>query len=216
MKLWHILSHGKIQNPPKNVLSCLWKRQKFFPPEIRFSVNLGFHWITLSQWIQMAPNSSGVIEYHPFWVRTDFGYFKTWFGANILLFYYLFWRWEWPSPLWRPLVPPGAPLTPWRPPNLWYVIPGHSQSFWVMFEPLGASNYSVTLQCIFGGFPTNGPASVFLIILCINSVIWPKIKSCSPPQKNGDACFHILDLCSQMYDLLCTLTYITFWTNLQI
>ena len=36
----------------------------------------------------MAPNASEMKENHPFWVRTHFGYFKTWFGVIILLFYH--------------------------------------------------------------------------------------------------------------------------------
>ena len=48
-----------------------------FFPEIRFSADMGFRLITLSQCIQIAPNASEMIEYHPFWVRTDSGYFKT-------------------------------------------------------------------------------------------------------------------------------------------
>ena len=35
-----------------------------------------------------------MIEYYPFWVRTDFGYFETWFGANIFV-----WR---ISQVWHP------------------------------------------------------------------------------------------------------------------
>ena len=40
------------------------------------------------------------------------GYFKPWFGAIILLFYYSFWRRGYPRPPWRPLGPPCAPMTP--------------------------------------------------------------------------------------------------------
>ena len=57
---------------PKSDLSCLRKRQRVFSPEIWFSVDLGFHQITLSQYIEMTPNASKMIEYHPFWVRAGF------------------------------------------------------------------------------------------------------------------------------------------------
>ena len=49
----------------------------------------------------MHPNASG-----------HTGYFKPWFGAIILLFYYSFWRRGYPRPPWRPLGPPCAPMTP--------------------------------------------------------------------------------------------------------
>ena len=51
--------------------------------------------------VLMHPNASG-----------HTGYFKPWFGAIILLFYYSFWRRGYPRPPWRPLGPPCAPMTP--------------------------------------------------------------------------------------------------------
>jgi len=49
----------------------------FFFLKSGMGYNMGFRLITLSQCIQIAPNAPEMIEYHPFWVRTDSGYFKT-------------------------------------------------------------------------------------------------------------------------------------------
>ena len=66
----------KIQKPPKSALSCLRKQQKFSPLKFGFQP-FGFSLNNSVACIQMAPNASEMIEYHPFWVKTDFGYFKT-------------------------------------------------------------------------------------------------------------------------------------------
>ena len=65
---------------PKTTKKCFVlpvEAAEVFSPEIQFSADMGFRLITLSQCIQIAPNASEMIEYHPFWVRTDSGYFKT-------------------------------------------------------------------------------------------------------------------------------------------
>ena len=40
-----------------------------------FLTKWGFHCITPLLCIQMAPNASEINRYHPFWIRTHFGYF---------------------------------------------------------------------------------------------------------------------------------------------
>ena len=108
-----------------------------------------FHSISLFQCIQMAPNASEMKENHPFWVRTHFGYFKTWFGVIILLFYHYFWRREKPSAPRRPLVPPWTPRCPLTPGMSSWTIVSHPGSFWVIFDTSGVNNSSVytTVHC---------------------------------------------------------------------
>ena len=132
MKLWHILSHGKIRKSPKSALSCPWKREKFSPLKSGFQLI----WVFTKQ---LCHNASKWPQMHQKWLNTIsegsgetlvtlkhdlkpiYCCFITYFGVGSSLVL--------SGAPWCPLTPP---LTPWRPPDLWYVIPGHSQSFWVI------------------------------------------------------------------------------------
>ena len=85
---------GKLRNQSKFAPGGLRNCQTIFFLEKPFLMILQFHQIALFWCTQMTPNVSEMSKYHPFWVRTHFGYFKPWFGAIILLFYHSFWRRE--------------------------------------------------------------------------------------------------------------------------
>ena len=59
-----------------------------------------------------------------------------------------------PSKPWRP---PGPPRTSLTPHTLFLAVLNHSGSLWLIFEPLGVSNWGVRLQCILGDFSPKVP-----------------------------------------------------------
>ena len=67
--------YGKLQNLQKIAPCGLWKLVIEKLPLTWFLTKWGFHCITLLLCMQMAPNASELNKYHPFWVRTHFGYF---------------------------------------------------------------------------------------------------------------------------------------------
>ena len=71
----------------------------------------------------MAPNTSKMNKYHPFWVRTHFGYFKPWFGAIILLFYHSFWRQGAPGGSRLPPAPKREIKQQNNGPKSWFKVP---------------------------------------------------------------------------------------------
>ena len=73
--LRYIEGSGKLRKVQKIAPGGLWKCVIEKLPLTWFLTKWGFHCITLLLCMQMAPNASELNKYHPFWVRTHFGYF---------------------------------------------------------------------------------------------------------------------------------------------
>ena len=142
----HLRGCRKVQNHPKIAPIGLWKWAienlpvTWFLPKWRFS-------LTLLYCIEMAPRAKclrnaqipSLLVQDTLWVRLNMVWSHYFAVLSLIL-----WHREQLRPSQHPLTPPGPPRTSLTPHMLFLAVLNHPGSLWVIFEPLGVSNWGVT------------------------------------------------------------------------